>query len=570
MRTYLTIFLTILLCLTLSACGGGGSDSPDAATTRPVLVNAGTDLQLLEQESSPLSGTASGGNGTYTYEWRANAPVVIDHPDTTMADASVMAPVVTVETSFNLTLVATDSEGKSGSKTISLIVNPINELPTAVISANTIENYAPLSYPVGVDVILSAAMSSDPDPQTEDADIAAYLWQQVAGLNVLDGVQVDQQTLRFSTSSFLEPLDVDIMLTVTDQEGGEATERMSLTLLGERGTLPHVSVSKSLSVFSGEHLPLYAEIGSDAPGNAPFTSIWQHDFTRFLNLQFAEQVRALAIAPAVSEPTAISFELTATDAKDNQMSQTLTHTVNPAQRARINDTGLALYARASNMQVSYPFDYPGQDAQYGNDRLQTTGSLQKTGRGENGFDFTRLNDNGDPVDDLSLPFSCVRDNITGLVWEIKNTDAGSIHNANSTFTWYQDEGEIGGFEGDINAQSESCELSGDQCNTQAFVEQVNQAGRCGFFDWRLPTHAELQSILHYGKDSAPLIDTFYFPNTGSSPSLWYWTRQSSADGVNEEIARNAWAIDFASGVDNFWSKSSEHRVRLVRAGRNSL
>jgi chitinase len=66
-----------------------------------------------------------------------------------------------------------------------------------------------------------------------------------------------------------------------------------------------------------------------------------------------------------------------------------------------------------------------------------------------------------------------------------------------------------------------------------------------------------------------MIDNSYFPNTMDSliTPVWYWTRDSSADGFTNEQAQNAWTIDFASGNDNFLNKSTAGRVRLVRAGR---
>ena len=77
------------------------------------------------------------------------------------------------------------------------------------------------------------------------------------------------------------------------------------------------------------------------------------------------------------------------------------------------------------------------------------------------------------------------------------------------------------------------------------------------------------SLVHFGRTALPRIDTQYFPNTGadSAATLWYWTAQPSADGVSNDAAQNAWAIDFISGVDNFLNKSDAVSIRLVRAGR---
>ena len=170
------------------------------------------------------------------------------------------------------------------------------------------------------------------------------------------------------------------------------------------------------------------------------------------------------------------------------------------------------------------------------------------------------------MDDLSEPWGCVRDNTTGFVWEVKTAN-GSLHDSTSTYSWFQEE-DNGGFDGDVNGTGTMCGLA--NCNTSAFVAAVNAEGLCGFFDWRLPTHDELMSIIDFGSVPGPKIDSTYFPLVGRTADdpVWYWTSQPGADGVQEETgAQNAWALDFNSGVDNFLNKSTSVRIRLVRAGR---
>ncbi|WP_371195009.1 DUF1566 domain-containing protein [Glaciecola sp. SC05] len=564
--------LTIaLLCLLLvAACGGSGDDAPAVPNAQPLLLNAGTDISAAEGETVSVSGVASGGNGSYSFVWRGPEGVVIEQADQSSADALITAPAVTQSTSFTLTLQATDSDGLTASRSIALTVNPINILPVAIIVANSLENYLSRSYPVLAQIELDASSSFDQDPQTADADIAAYLWQQVAGENVLGSAALDTPILRFIAPVTLNSADIDIMLTVTDQEGAQATERITLTLLGQQGTFPELSLGKAVAVFSGEQMPLTSSVTSAAPNARPFNVTWQHNYVGELTIDAPNQNNTVAIAPLVEQTTEITFELNARDAFNNQVVSTVSYIVYPPQRSPINDTGVSLSGSLNGFQAAYVNDFPAQDAQFGSDRIAETGLLNKTGRGENGFDFTRLNENGDPVDDIMRPWRCVRDNVTGLIWETKNTIEDDIHNADQRFTWYQQE-DNGNFEGEINAASQSCNLTNQQCNTESFVETVNQVGLCGFFDWRVPTHAELQSIVHYGKSVSLMLDSEYFPFAATVPQapIWYWTNQSSADGVSDESARNAWAIDFASGVDNFLNKTSEQRVRLVRAGRSN-
>jgi hypothetical protein len=41
----------------------------------------------------------------------------------------------------------------------------------------------------------------------------------------------------------------------------------------------------------------------------------------------------------------------------------------------------------------------------------------------------------------------------------------------------------------------------------------------------------------------------------------------NVDGVNESGSQSSWALDFDTGVDNFINKSTQARIKLVRAGR---
>jgi len=130
---------------------------------------------------------------------------------------------------------------------------------------------------------------------------------------------------------------------------------------------------------------------------------------------------------------------------------------------------------------------------------------------------------------------CVRDNVTGLIWEGK-ASAGSRAGVN-TYTGHGDN------------------RSGD---ASAYVTAVNSAGLCGYNDWRLPTVEELHNIVNYGSvGSGPKITTDWFPNTATDD---YWT--STADGSSSSFG---WTVNFRphAGVIRTF-RSDAHPVRLVR------
>src|SRR5690606_37411470 len=135
-------------------------------------------------------------------------------------------------------------------------------------------------------------------------------------------------------------------------------------------------------------------------------------------------------------------------------------------------------------------DFPGQDAEYGRDALAAAGLLQKVGGGSAGFDFTKLDDNGNPLSASATEWSCVKDNHTGLIWEEKTTSG--LRSMNHTYSWYNpDSSTNGGHSGYKDGGS----CSESKCDTRDYVRAVNMQNLCGANDWRMPTIDELHSIV---------------------------------------------------------------------------
>lgn len=149
-------------------------------------------------------------------------------------------------------------------------------------------------------------------------------------------------------------------------------------------------------------------------------------------------------------------------------------------------------------------------------------------------------------------WACVLDSQTGLTWEIKATDGG-LQDTHQTYSWYVENPKLnGGFAGYENKGK--CHLS--RCNTQAYIDAINQKRVCGSNQWRLPTREELRSIVDYEiKYPGPTIDKTYFPN---SLNQFYW---SSTPDANDKDS--AWGIGFSFGYDYAYFKSDLGYVRLV-------
>jgi hypothetical protein len=271
-------------------------------------------------------------------------------------------------------------------------------------------------------------------------------------------------------------------------------------------------------------------------------------------------------APSVTATTVLQFTLTVTDSNDDSSTDDVSITVNknPPDTAtgKLNDTGITTCSSGSSNGAPCPVDgYEGQDGDHGRDAQASASTLTKVGAGSAGFDFTKLDANGNALAAGALVWSCVQDNHTGLVWEVK-TAATGLHYKFDKYTWYNTDGDTNGVGEGLADSGDICYnyIGGDAdsfCNTQAFVARVNSQSLCGATNWRLPNKNELSSIVDFVTLN-PAIDRDYFPIGNGS---WYWS--SSPVAYHNDFA---WFVNFGSGYDYYDRKSGGSYVRLVRGG----
>ena len=174
----------------------------------------------------------------------------------------------------------------------------------------------------------------------------------------------------------------------------------------------------------------------------------------------------------------------------------------------------------------------GQDAQYVSARS-----------------YTKLDSDGTELSDTADTWVMVKDNVTDLIWEVKDSKDGTKnydnhHDADNTYTWY-----------DPSTPNPGSPSNND---TQDFINALNTASFGGYSDWRMPTIKELYTLIDHGKGFSPYINVTYFMFTQSN---YYWTSSLYAGSSS-----NAWHVHFYNGHTDDYGKTSSFFVRAVRSG----
>ena len=139
----------------------------------------------------------------------------------------------------------------------------------------------------------------------------------------------------------------------------------------------------------------------------------------------------------------------------------------------------------------------------------------------------------------------VTDNMECLMWEMKVAGSGCLHCVDDTYVW---DTAMGDWISEVNGHTNDSTGS-------------TQSGLGGYTDWRMPTLAELLTILDTSVAGcgagSPCIDPVFGPTFAS----FYWSSTTNAFNF---FPFGAWGVSFGSGNVLNANKSVNLFARAVR------
>ena len=558
--------------LAITAADGEHQSSQDLAITvsninePPGFANSSVALSTDENNASfvyvveAATDPDQGQQLTYTISGADQADFSFDPATLELASITTLDYETPLDQDSNniyqLAITATDGE-YSASVDLSIAVVNVNEAPSASISVSPDPSSTNLTTLTAVS--LDGSSSSDPD-----GDSLAYTWSQpsvqsinlsspdnastsftatAAGaytftLTVADGALAAsaEVTLAISSANIL-PADFTATAASAQVTLTWTPYSSSTTYNIYRSTDPNCELDSYATACSSSAGALFPSV---VPGfiDSSLTDGTTYYYWIEALLNGSTQ-RAASPISATPQPSAITEPIPGT----------------------LNDTGVDWggdYDNGNNSDCSSNVSAP-QDCHQGRDA--TTHDDDSDGHA--GFSFTKLDSSGNALEADAWIWYCVQDNVTGLIWEAKDSSKKSLHYRADKYNWY-------GTDASTNADAGRADDDGDicygydssdpatYCNTKAFVARVNAAGLCGASDWRMPSMGELRSIQDYSRED-PSIDTNYFRNTRSD---YYWS------SILAESFGVLWpkVMDFDDSGETGRSSGQKMYVRLVRSG----
>ncbi|WP_019519142.1 Lcl domain-containing protein [Faucicola boevrei] len=255
-----------------------------------------------------------------------------------------------------------------------------------------------------------------------------------------------------------------------------------------------------------------------------------------------------------------------------------------AKLGALNDTGVTV---AGNPSVGTLADCSGttQDCHVGRDKTNNDDT-----DGKAGFSFTKLDKFGKSLTNEATEWACIKDNVTGLIWESKTYTPAvegkwgeeanvnkDIRDAEWVYTYYDGKRGLGIKDTGkgVGRDKEHCGNEQHICSTEQYAVTLNTQNLCGVKNWRLPTRNEVLGIMNLSSKKAEVVlhKGWLFPNhmnDSKFPNIWTSSPVASK-GRGEstfKFGKNVWVAyyDGTFSAETFSSSYDYKGVILVSNG----
>lgn len=280
-------------------------------------------LQAIEGQTISLGAIASGGTPGYTWTWSCSggtAPTISGDATRTTLTLIPNAAPETLTCEVQVTDSALTPTSLQGSVQVEVLAGPAPDplalpaIPQVYVDEGT------------ADVAVTASA-------TGGTGSYSYSWEFVPSLNFdsLPLTDTDRNVVKLDAPQVSASTTLQLRVTVND--GNSSVSRdVFVTVNDITPPLALMSAAQALTAVSGDTVHLGA--GQARGGQGPYTYAWtQTSGTPAGTITDANTENPSIIAPAVTQPTPLVFELTVTDAAGGQVTATQTVTVDPGAAA---------------------------------------------------------------------------------------------------------------------------------------------------------------------------------------------------------------------------------------------
>ena len=439
------------------------------------------------------------------------------------------------DNTYELTLTASDGDNQIAQDITVIVIDDNDNAPAASISVSPNPELTALT--TATIVQLDASASSDLDEAELD-----YTWSQPHGQSII------LSSNNAPSATFTATIDGTYTFTLTVSDGElESSAETTVTIYPTALPVNFTAIAGDTQVVLDWLVNANATVYNIYRSTDPNCDLDNYNTACFntAGALFSNVVPGF-VDTGLTNGTTYYYWLEASANGVTQRAAQPTSSTLPT--GVLNDTGIDWSSDAASGSNSdcNPAS-TAQDCHHGRDQTHNDDS-----DGRAGFSFTKLDNYGNALDASATSWSCVLDNVTGLIWEVKTND-GSRRDAHKTYRW-----------GGRTAMGEdSSNRSGDYYDDwHDLVNSANSETLCGSSAWRVPDVAELRSIVDYGRHS-PSVDSNYFPNTAAGE---YWSAAPAArHDPSAANLQQAWQINFQYGNGDLSARQDAKHLRLVRS-----